>query len=85
MDWGSLFWIFLIFSSLQPLLNRRAQEFRRLMAIRELEQKRGSRVILLIHRQESISFWGSRFPATSASRTPSSIAGDSPYPTQYPD
>jgi len=58
VDWGSLFWIFLIFSSLQPLLNRRAQEFRRLMAIRELEQKRGSRVILLIHRQESISFLG---------------------------
>ncbi len=32
-------------SSLQPLLNRRAQEFRRLLAIRELEQKRGSRVM----------------------------------------
>ncbi len=58
MDWGSLFWIFLLFSSLQPLVDRRVQEFRRLMAIRELEQKRGSRVILLIHRQESISFLG---------------------------
>ncbi len=80
MDWGSLFWIFLIFSSLQPLLNRYVQELRRFLAIRELEQKRGSRVILLIHRQESIT----QFPATSASRTQSKCCGQSASPRPTP-
>lgn len=54
----SLFFIFLIFSSLQPAIQRRVVESRRLNAIRNLEQQRGSRVILLIHRQESISLLG---------------------------
>lgn len=58
MDFLNLFWIFLIISSIQPLIQRRIVEFRRLYAIRAFEQKRGSRVILLIHRQESISLLG---------------------------
>jgi ClpP class serine protease len=58
MNFGNLFLIFLILSSLQPALQRRLVESRRLNAIRMLEQKRGSRVILLIHRQESISLLG---------------------------
>ncbi|MBD0336637.1 MAG: hypothetical protein ICV62_14205 [Cyanobacteria bacterium Co-bin13] len=58
MNFGNLFLIFLVFSSLQPVLQRRLVESRRLNAIRMLEQKRGSRVILLIHRQESISLLG---------------------------
>jgi ClpP class serine protease len=53
-----LFWIFVVFSSIQPLIQRRAVEFRRVQAIRTFEQKRGSRTILLLHRQESISFLG---------------------------
>ncbi|MBD2259256.1 hypothetical protein [Pseudanabaena sp. FACHB-2040] len=58
MNFGNLFLIFLVLSSLQPALQRRLVESRRLNAIRMLEQKRGSRVILLIHRQESISLLG---------------------------
>jgi ClpP class serine protease len=53
-----IFWVFLIISSLQPLWQRRQLEFRRIRAIQEFEQKRQSRVILLIHRQESISLLG---------------------------
>ncbi|NMG07350.1 hypothetical protein [Brasilonema sp. UFV-L1] len=55
---GDLFWIFLLLSSLQPLWQRRQIEFRRFRALREFQQQRKSRVILLIHRQESISFLG---------------------------
>ncbi len=53
-----LFFIFLIISSIQPALQRRMVESRRLAAIRALEQRRGSRTILLIHRQESVSLLG---------------------------
>ncbi|HEY9906679.1 MAG TPA: hypothetical protein V6D18_03605, partial [Thermosynechococcaceae cyanobacterium] len=53
-----LFWIFLVFSSLQPLWQRRQTGARRTSALREFEQQRRSRTILLIHRQESISLLG---------------------------
>ncbi len=53
-----LFLVFLIISSIQPALQRRMVEARRLAAIRALEQRRGSRTILLIHRQESVSLLG---------------------------
>lgn len=53
-----LFWVFLFLSSLQPVWQRRQMEFRRVRAIQEFEQGRNSRVILLIHRQESISLLG---------------------------
>ncbi|MGV2827676.1 SDH family Clp fold serine proteinase [Myxosarcina sp. GI1(2024)] len=53
-----LFWIFLAISSLQPVWQRRRIEAQRIQAIRELERQRKSRVILLIHRQESISLLG---------------------------
>jgi len=53
-----LFWIFLVISSLQPVLQRRTMEMRRVQALREFERGRNSRVILLIHRQESLSLLG---------------------------
>ena len=53
-----LFLVFLLISSLQTVFQRRQIEFQRIQAIQELEQKRKSRVILLIHRQESVSFLG---------------------------
>jgi ClpP class serine protease len=58
MSFFDIFGIFILISSLQPVIQRRIVESRRVAAIRELEQKRGSRVILLIHRQESISLLG---------------------------
>ena len=53
-----LFWIFLLLSSLQPIWQKRQIEYRRFRAIQEFQKERKSRVILLIHRQESISFLG---------------------------
>jgi ClpP class serine protease len=53
-----LFWIFLVFSSLQPWWQKRQMEVRRVQTLRAFEQQRRSRLILLIHRQESISLLG---------------------------
>ncbi|MEM7555331.1 MAG: S49 family peptidase [Cyanobacteria bacterium P01_A01_bin.84] len=53
-----LFWIFLLLSSLQPIWQKRRTEYRRFSAINEFQRQRKSRTILLIHRQESISFLG---------------------------
>ena len=53
-----LFWVFLFLSSLQPIWQRRQIESRRVRSIQEFERQRNSRVILLIHRQESISLLG---------------------------
>lgn len=58
LDLINLFWLFLILSSLQPMMRQRMIENRRIAAIRALERERGSRVITLIHRQESVSFLG---------------------------
>ncbi len=54
----NLFWIFLILASLQPIVRQRMLEWARNRAIRNFEQKRGSRVILLIHRQETLALLG---------------------------
>jgi ClpP class serine protease len=53
-----LFWVFFLISSLQPLWQRRRVEFKRIQTLKNFEQTRNSRVILLIHRQESISLLG---------------------------
>jgi ClpP class serine protease len=58
MSFFDIFGIFILISSLQPIIQRRVVESRRLAAIRALEQQRNSRVILMIHRQESISLLG---------------------------
>lgn len=53
-----LIWIFFIFSSLQPLWQRKQTETKRYCTLKQIEQKHNSRVILLVHRQESISLLG---------------------------
>ena len=53
-----IFWIFIALSSLQPVWQRRQIEYRRVQTLREFERGRNSRVILLIHRQESLSLLG---------------------------
>lgn len=45
-------------SALSPLLQKRRLEIRRLRFIREWEHRRGTRVIALIHRQETMSLLG---------------------------
>jgi ClpP class serine protease len=58
MDFISLIWLFIILSSLQPALRQRMLQMERLRAIARLERERGSRVIVLIHRQETMSLLG---------------------------
>jgi ClpP class serine protease len=53
-----LFWLFLILASLAPMFQQRMLTYARMLLLRRLERKRGSRVITLIHRQETISFLG---------------------------
>lgn len=48
----------MVFSSLQPWWQKRQMEVRRVQTLRSFEQQRRSRAILLIHRQESLSFLG---------------------------
>jgi len=65
-DFGffDLFWIFLAFLR-SSRWQRRQMEFRRVQALQEFERGRNSRVILLIHRQESISLLEFLYRATS--------------------
>jgi len=55
---GNLFWLFLMMASLEPWLRQRILENLRVRLMRDLEKKRDSRVIALIHRQETVSFLG---------------------------
>lgn len=58
MGIGELFWLFLIFGALQPVLRQRMLDAARQRMIARLEAQRGSRVILLVHRQETMSLLG---------------------------
>jgi ClpP class serine protease len=53
-----LFWLFFILSALSPYLQQQMLLGARARKIAELERKRKSRVITLIHRQEAVSFLG---------------------------
>jgi len=53
-----LFWLFFLFFFLIPILRRHALNKARETLIRMLEEKLQSRVITLIHRQESVGFFG---------------------------
>jgi ClpP class serine protease len=53
-----LIWIFFLLSSLQPALRRWWLTTQRAQAFHNLEKRRQSRVIGLIHRQETMAFLG---------------------------
>jgi ClpP class serine protease len=53
-----LFWVFFIISSLLPAIQKRMLQAARLRLMRELEKERDSRVISLIHRQETMALLG---------------------------
>jgi len=55
---GDIFWLFFILSALQPMMQKRLLDFSRQRLISKIENDRGSRVILLVHRQETMSFLG---------------------------
>lgn len=58
MDMGQVIWLFFIFMAFQPVLRQRLLEASRQRLIAHIERKRGSRVILLVHRQETMSLIG---------------------------
>src|SRR5215208_1428180 len=58
MDPISILWLFIILASLQPVLQRRLLELSRQRALARLASERGSTVVTLIHRQETMSFLG---------------------------
>lgn len=58
MDLGQIIWLFFIFMAFQPVLRQRLLEALRQRMIAHIERKRGSRVILLVHRQETMSLIG---------------------------
>ena len=53
-----LLWLFFMLSALQPVLQRRYLEAMRVRKIAQIEKQRGSRFILLEHRQETMSLLG---------------------------
>src|SRR2546423_343658 len=53
-----VFWVFFMISALQPIVQQRTLEFLRHRKIAEIERKRGSRVIVLVHRQETMKLLG---------------------------
>ena len=53
-----IFWLFFILSALQPVLQQRMLDAMRMRKIAQLERKRNSRVILLVHRQETMRLLG---------------------------
>ncbi len=58
MGFSDVLWVFLMITALQPILKQKLLEMRRLRLLVQLEKRRGSRVIALVHRQETMSFLG---------------------------
>jgi len=58
---GDFLWMFFMFSAIQPVLKQRLLDASRQRLIAKVERQRNSRVILLVHRQETMSILG--FPA----------------------
>lgn len=53
-----LIWVFFIVSFLAPTVRQRWLERERIRLMRQLEQKRGSRLITMIYRQEALALFG---------------------------
>src|SRR3979490_1909866 len=58
MSIGDLFWLFFMFTAIQPMLRQRMLEAMRVRKLGQLESERKSRVILLVHRQETMRLLG---------------------------
>lgn len=56
-----LFWLFIMLSAVQPVIKQRLLEESRRRLIGRIEKQRHSRVILLVHRQETMSLLGFPF------------------------
>jgi ClpP class serine protease len=71
MSVGDIFWLFFMFTALQPMLRQRMLEAMRARKIAQIEGRRNSRVILLIHRQETMRLLG--FPVARYIDTPGGL------------
>jgi len=58
MDFINIIWIVFLIISFAPMVKQRMMNAARLRLMRKIEENRGSRVIALIHRQESMSILG---------------------------
>jgi ClpP class serine protease len=58
MHIGDLLWLFFALTAFQPVISQRLLESSRQRLLTRIERRRGSRVILLVHRQETMSLLG---------------------------
>lgn len=58
MSTSDLFWFALVLLALQPLVRQRVLDAQRRRFISKIERDRGGRLILLVHRQETMSLLG---------------------------
>jgi len=58
MSFFDLLWLYFVIASLQPVVRQRMLEYERFRLLKKLETLRGSRVIAMIHRQETLSLLG---------------------------
>lgn len=58
MSAAELFWLFLLVIALQPFLKQKFMELSRKRLLAKLEEQRGSRLILMVHRQETMALLG---------------------------
>ncbi len=58
MNFIDLIWLFFIASALSPIIQRKMLESARIRLIRKIEKDRKSRVIAMIHRQETMALLG---------------------------
>ncbi len=58
MELGDLIWVFFIITGLQPVLMRKLLAASRDREISRIEENRGSRIILMVHRQERMNLLG---------------------------
>lgn len=58
MSFNDLFWLFFFFTAIQPALRQRLLDAMRKRKIAQIESQRNSRLILLVHRQETMRLLG---------------------------
>ncbi len=58
MDGSGVWFLLLIFFFVIPQLRQQLLRWKRYSMLRACEKHRGTRIITLIHRQESVGFWG---------------------------
>src|SRR5467141_1309006 len=58
MGFGDVLWLFFMISAVQPIIRQKMLEASRLRLLHRFQRDRKSRVISLVHRQETMSFLG---------------------------